>query len=171
LPSKQKHLRALQNSPGIHDAKGAALLLAFFTQDGLFFAQDDFALAYELVVQPQAVFVGGRLAPRARRTAEQAHASRRLKNVRRKRAAVDIEFYTQIAGVGDPGDLVALINHDDLRDEANEYRAFSHFLLSPHAVVGLILLLLSVHSDDSIFPVKNSCKLPHNGREALVTEI
>src|SRR5260370_11049232 len=48
----------------------------------LFFTQDDFTLAHELVVQPQTVFVCGCFAPGARRAAEQPHACRSLKNVR-----------------------------------------------------------------------------------------
>ena len=84
-------------------------------------------MAHELVVQPQAVLVGGRFASGARRAAEQPHAGRRLKNVGRKRTPVHIEFDAQIARVGDPGDLVAFIDHDDLRDKSNEYGAFRHF--------------------------------------------
>jgi hypothetical protein len=95
------------------------------------FAQDDFAVAHELVVQPQAVFVRGRFASGARRAAEQPHAGRRLKNVRRKRTPVDIEFDAQIASVGDPGDLIAFIDHDYLGDKSNEYGAFSHFSVWP----------------------------------------
>src|SRR2546422_5800468 len=68
----------------------------------LFLAQDDFAVAHELVVQPQTVFVGGCLAARARRAAEQAHAGPRLKNARRKRTTIYIEFHSQNARVGDP---------------------------------------------------------------------
>src|SRR6266404_2585570 len=93
----------------------------------LFFAEDDFAVTDELVVQPQLVFVGGRFAAWAWRAAEQAHARGRLKNVRRKGTAVHIKFDAQIAGVGDPGDLVAVVEHDGLRDESNEYGAFRHF--------------------------------------------
>ena len=89
-------------------------------------------MADELVVEPQLVFVGGRFAARARGTAEQAHPRGRLKNVRRKGTAVHIKFDAQIAGVGDPGDLVAVVEHDGLRDESNEYRAFRHlFYLTP----------------------------------------
>jgi hypothetical protein len=95
--------------------------------EGSLFAQDDFAVAHELVVQPQAVLVRGRFASRTRRAAEQAHAGGRLKNVRRKRAPVHIEFHAQVAGVGNPGDLVAFINHDHLWDKSNEYGAFGHF--------------------------------------------
>ncbi len=84
-------------------------------------------MADELIVQPQAVLVRGRLASRARRAAEQPHAGRRLKNVRRKRTPVHIKFDAQIARVGDPGYLVAFLDDDDLRDESNEYGAFSHF--------------------------------------------
>lgn len=97
----------------------------------LFFAQDDFALPHELVVQPQSVFVRGRFASGTRRATEQPHAGRSLKNVGRKRTSVHIEFDAQIARVRDPGYLVAYIDHDDLRDESNEYGAFSHFSVWP----------------------------------------
>jgi hypothetical protein len=96
-----------------------------------FFAQDDFALAHELVVQPHAVLIRGRFASGARRAAEQPHAGRRLINVRRKRTPVHIEFHAQIARVRDPGYLVAFVNHNDLRDESNEYGTFSHFSVWP----------------------------------------
>ena len=97
-------------------------------------------MTHELIVQPQAVFVGGRFASGAGRAAEQAHASRRLKNVRRKRTPVYIEFDAQIAGIGDPRYLVAFIDHDDLRDESNKYGAFSHFSVWPQAFPGPMLL-------------------------------
>ena len=84
-------------------------------------------MADELVVEPQLVFVGGRFAAGAGRAAEQAHAGGRLKNVGRKGTAVHIKFDAQIAGVGDPGDLVAVVENDGLRDETNEYGAFRHF--------------------------------------------
>ena len=118
----------------------------------LFFAENHFAVAYELIVQPQAVLVGGRFASWAWRAAEQAHTGGGLKNVRRKGAAVHIEFDAQIACVGDPGNLVDFIDHDDLRDESNEYGTFSHFSLWPRSLAEPILLILSVYSDDSIFP-------------------
>src|SRR5260370_31892769 len=93
----------------------------------LFFPENHFALAHELVVEAQTILVGGRFAPGARRAAEQPHAGGRLKNVGRKRTAVHIEFDAQIARVGDPGYLVAFIDHHDLRNKSNEYGAFSHF--------------------------------------------
>ena len=136
----------------------------------LFFAQDDFALADELVVQPQAIFVRSRFASRTRRAAEQAHAGWGLKNVRGKRAAVRIKFDAQISCVGDPGDLVAFIEHDDLRDESNEYGAFGHFFLSPRCRSGAVVPDLSVHREDSIFPGKNSCELHHNPSQILLQE-
>jgi hypothetical protein len=46
------------------------------------FAQDDFAVAHELIVQPQTVLVRGRFVSGARRAAEQPHAGRCLKNIR-----------------------------------------------------------------------------------------
>ena len=91
-------------------------------------------MAYELVVQPQAVFISGRFTSWARRAAEEPHSCRSLKNVARKRAPVHIEFHAQIARVGNPGDLVAFIDHDNLRDESYEYGTFSHFLCGPSAV-------------------------------------
>ena len=88
-------------------------------------------MADELIVEPQLVFVGGRFAAGARRAAEQAHARARLKNVGRTGTAVHIKFDAQIARVGDPGYLIAFIDHHDLRDESNKYRAFSHFSVWP----------------------------------------
>jgi len=102
----------------------------------LFFPQNHLAMADELIVQPQAVLVRGRFASGARGAAEQPHAGRRLKNVRRKRTPVDIEFDAQIARVGDPGYLVAFLDDDDLRDESNEYWAFSHFCMWPRGNSG-----------------------------------
>jgi len=93
----------------------------------LFFPKNHFAVAYELVVEPQAIFVRRRFAAGTRRAAEQTHAGGRLKHVRRKGAAIHVEFHAQVAGVGDPGDLIAIVENDDLRDESNEYGAFSHF--------------------------------------------
>ena len=81
----------------------------------------------ELIVQPQLVFIRGRFAAGTWRAAEQAHTGWRLKNIRRKGTAVHVKFDAQIAGVGDPGDLVAVVQHDGLRDETNEYGAFRHF--------------------------------------------
>jgi hypothetical protein len=97
----------------------------------LFFAQDHFALAHELVVQPQTVFIGGRFASGPRRAAKEPHSRRSLKNIGGKRAPVHVEFHAQIAGVGNPGYLVAFIDYDDLGDESYEYGAFSHFLCGP----------------------------------------
>ena len=100
-------------------------------------------MADELVVQPQAVLIRGRFASRTGRAAEQAHAGRGLKHIRRKGTPVHIEFHAQIAGVGNPGDLVAFIKDHDLRDETNEYGAFSHFSVRPRSS-GPILLILAV---------------------------
>ncbi len=126
----------------------------------LLFAQNHFALAHQLVVQPQAIFIRCRFASRARRAAEQPHACRGLKNVRRKRAAIHIKFNAQIACVGNPGDLVAFIEHDDLRDESNEYGTFSHFFCGQPSSRPPLLIAL-VQRDDSIFPGKNSCGHRH----------
>jgi hypothetical protein len=47
----------------------------------LFLSKDDFAVAHQLVVQPKAVLIRGRLASGARRATEQAHAGGRLKDI------------------------------------------------------------------------------------------
>lgn len=94
----------------------------------------------ELIVQPQLVFVGGRFAAGAGRAAEQAHAGGRLKNIGRKGTTVYIKFDAQIAGVGDPGDLVAVVEHHGLRDETNEYGAFRHFLFGSDSAAEPMLL-------------------------------
>src|SRR5260370_32858612 len=44
------------------------------------------------------------------------------------------------------------------------------FRCGPHAVPGTILLIRSVHSDDSIFPGQNSRELARSGREANVSK-
>ena len=93
-------------------------------------------MADQLVVEPQAVFIRRRFAAGSRRAAEQAYARGCLKNVRRKGAAIHVEFDAQIAGVGDPGYLVAFIDNDDLGDKSNEYGAFSHFPGGPYANSG-----------------------------------
>jgi hypothetical protein len=97
----------------------------------LFFAQNHFALAHQLVVQPQAIFIGCCFASGARRAAEETHAGRSLENIRGKRTAVYVKFDAQIPCVRNPGYLVAFIDHDDLRDESNEYGTFSHFSFAP----------------------------------------
>jgi hypothetical protein len=104
------------------------LLPGFFLRV-LFFAEDNFALADELVVEPKAVLVGSALQTDAGRAAQQAHACRGLENIRRKRAAVDVEFDAKIAGVGDPGDLISGVENDYLGYESNEYGTFCHFFL------------------------------------------
>jgi hypothetical protein len=73
----------------------------------LFLAENDFALAHKLIVEPEPVFVGGSFEADAGRAAQKAHAGRRLKNVGRKGATVDVEFDAKIARVGDPGDLIS----------------------------------------------------------------
>ena len=97
-------------------------------------------MADELIVQPQLVFVGGRFASGTRRAAEQAHHRGRLKNVRRKGTAVHIKFDAQIAGVGDPGNLIAVVKHHGLGDETNEYGAFRHFLFGSDSAAEPMLL-------------------------------
>jgi hypothetical protein len=88
-------------------------------------------LADELVVEPEAVFVSGRFEPGARRAAEEAHARRGLKNVGRKRAAVDVEFDAKIARIREPGDLISWIEDDHLRYKSNQYGTLCHFSSAP----------------------------------------
>lgn len=95
----------------------------------LFFAENHFALAHKLVVEPQAVFVGCCFAAGARRAAHQANPRGRLKNIRRKGAAIHIKFHSQIAGIGNPRNLIAGVDDYRLRNQSNEYGAFSHFVL------------------------------------------
>ncbi len=68
----------------------------------LFLAQEYFTLPYQLVVEPNAVFVGAGFQAHTRRTAQKAHANRRLENVGGKGATVDVELDAQVAGIGDP---------------------------------------------------------------------
>jgi hypothetical protein len=97
----------------------------------LLLAKDDFALADELVVEPETVLIGGALEAHAGRAAQKAHACRGLKNVGRKGAAVDVEFDAKIAGVGDPGDLVSGVEDDHLGYQSNEYGALCHCSSAP----------------------------------------
>jgi hypothetical protein len=97
----------------------------------LFFAEDDFALANELIVQPKAVFVGGALEADAWRAAQQAHTCRGLKNIGGKGAAVDVKLDAKIAGVGDPGDLIPGVEYDDLGYESDEYGTLCHGFPAP----------------------------------------
>jgi hypothetical protein len=93
-------------------------------------------MADHLVVEPEPIFVGSSFCPGTGRPAEQAHAGRRLKDVGRERASVDVEFNAQVSRVGDPGDLVAVVENDRLRDESDEYGAFCHVMCDPDAMRG-----------------------------------
>ena len=95
-------------------------------------------MADELVVEPQTVLVRGRFAAGAWRAAQQAHPGGRLKHIRGKGAAVGVEFDAQIARVGDPGNLVAFVEHYNLRNQSNEYGAFSHFVFSPGCNIRIV---------------------------------
>ncbi len=90
-------------------------------------AQYDFALHDHLFVEPEFVFVAAGLQSGANRAAQKSHAGRRLKDVGTERAAIDVEFDLEIAGVGDPGDLVAGFKHDCLWDKSYQDWAFRHF--------------------------------------------
>lgn len=102
----------------------------------LFFTQDHFAVADELVVEPQPVLICGCFAAGTWRTAQEPHAGGRLKHVRGKGTAIRVEFDAQVAGIGDPGNLVAFVQHHNLRNKSNEYRALGHFCLWPRRFSG-----------------------------------
>jgi hypothetical protein len=92
--------------PGIGDAYSQKIKVWEFSLTGFFprvtssryfflllFAENDFALADELVVEPEAVLVGGCFEDDARRAAQKAHACRGLEDVGRKGTAVHVEFH------------------------------------------------------------------------------
>ena len=83
-------------------------------------------MSHQLLIQPQAIFVGRRLRTNPWRPAQQPHPRRRLKHVRRKWAAVHIKLHPQISRIRYPRYLVAFIQHHGLRYQSNKYRAFSH---------------------------------------------
>jgi hypothetical protein len=97
----------------------------------LFFAEDDFALANELIVEPEAVLVSRAFQAGAGWAAQKAHACRGLKDVGGKRATVDVEFDAKIAGVGYPGNLISWVENDHLGYQSNEYGALCHFSSAP----------------------------------------
>src|ERR1700732_2348331 len=89
--------------------------------------QNDFALAHHLVIQPHSILVITLFRPHSRRTAQQTHPRRRLKHVRRKRAAVHIKLDAQIPRIRNPRNLVPRIQHHRLRDQPHQHRPLSHF--------------------------------------------
>lgn len=97
-------------------------------------AEFDFAAAHQLIVDPQAVLVAASFGAGAWRAGLQAHASRSLENVGGERAAVDVELDTQIAGVANPGDLIAGIEDDYFGEYTNENGAFGHVQSLPSTV-------------------------------------
>ena len=119
----------------------------------LLLAEDHFALAHQLVVEPEAVFIGRGFAAGAWRSAEEADPGGRLKNVRRERAAVHVKLDTQVSRVGNPGNLVAGIQDHGLRNQSNQHRAFCHFFLRfiRMAASGRLLLEEATRSDNSTF--------------------
>ena len=90
------------------------------------FAQQDFAAADELVINPDAIFVVGWFAAGAGRASEQAHSRRGLKNIGAERATVDVEFDAEIARFAKPGNLIAGIEDDGFRENSNQNGAISH---------------------------------------------
>jgi len=92
----------------------------------LLVAEEDFAAADELVVDPDAVFVADGFRTGARGTSLQAHSGRGLEHVRAEWAAVDVEFDAKIASIAEPGNLVAGIEHDGFGEDPDENGAVSH---------------------------------------------
>jgi len=92
----------------------------------LFIAEDNFTVTDQLIIEPEAILEGGGLDSRTSGTAQQAHSSGRLKNIGGKGAAVDVEFNAEITGIGNPGNLIAVVEHDGLGDNTNKYGPFSH---------------------------------------------
>jgi len=99
------------------------------------FAEEDFAAAYELFVDPDAVFVADRFGADAGGAGEEAHARRGLKNIGAERAAVDIEFDAEIAGFAVPGNLVAGVEDNGFRENTYQNRAVSHGQSLSYAVL------------------------------------
>jgi hypothetical protein len=92
----------------------------------LLVAEENFAATDELVIDPDAVFVADGFRTGARGTSLQAHSGRCLENVRAERAAVRVEFDAKIAGIAEPGNLVAGIEHDGFGEDPDENGAVSH---------------------------------------------
>lgn len=97
-----------------------------FRRKGWLVAELDFAAANQLIINPQAILVGTGLGAGARRTGMQVHARGSLENIGGERAAVDVELDAEIAGVADPGDLIAGIEDHYFRKYTNEDGAFGH---------------------------------------------
>jgi hypothetical protein len=96
--------------------------------ESLFAAEEEFAVAYDDVVEQEAIFVGARVDAGAGRAAREADAGRGLENVGGKRAALRIELYFEISGVGNPGDLFAGIDRRDFRQQAYHHDFFRQFV-------------------------------------------
>jgi hypothetical protein len=126
--------KQLQNFFDLRELGGLCCRALF--SGALFFAEDDFALAYELIVEPDTILVSGALEAESGRAAQQAHTGGGLKNIGRKRAAVDVEFDAKIAGVGDPGDLISGVENDHLGYKSNEYGTLCHFSSAPPGFAG-----------------------------------
>jgi hypothetical protein len=93
----------------------------------LLLADDHFAVADDLFIQPELIFKARGFRAGPHRSAQQSHAGWRLKHVRIERAAIHVELNFQIPSVGNPRHLVAWIEHDYLRDKSYQYWAFCHF--------------------------------------------
>ena len=89
-------------------------------------AEQDFAAANELFIDPQTILVSADFGAGAWWTGLQAHANRSLKYIGAKRATVYIEFDAQIASIADPGYLIAGIEDHYFGEDTNENGTFGH---------------------------------------------
>jgi len=81
--------------------------------------QQDFAAAHQLFVDPQAVLIGADFRAGTWWPGLQTHSHRSLKHIGAKRAAVDVEFDTQVTGIANPGDLISGIEDHYFRENTN----------------------------------------------------
>jgi hypothetical protein len=109
----------------------------------LLIAENHFALADQLVIQPQPVFKSCAFNPGPGRTAQQPHACRSLKYIGGKWAPVSVELDPEIPSVRQPGDLVAIIKHHNLGNYAYKYRPLSHYFSNPCEVMLLKCLVVT----------------------------
>jgi hypothetical protein len=96
------------------------------TEKRLFAADEHFAVREDDVIERETVPVRAGIQAGANGSADQTDSGRSLKNIRRKRAALRVEFDLQVAGVGIPDSLVAGIEYHYLGNYAYQHIFFSH---------------------------------------------
>jgi hypothetical protein len=80
----------------------------------------------DLLVEGEAILVGPGIESRAHSPAHQAHAGRRLEDVRGKRAALRVELDFDVAGIGKPHHLLARVEHNHFGKHAHHHELLSH---------------------------------------------